>query len=174
MNRVFTSALALAVSMAVVSTASFAQAPAAAPAAPVTAPAAAAPAAAAAKAPVVASGDGMDGKIAYYGAKFNGRKTASGERFSSAALTMAHKTLPFGTLVRVTNVKTKKSVVVRVNDRGPSTPDRIGDLTTAAAKKIGIIKAGTGEVKLTIVGKKGKAGKAAKANKAKAKKAMKK
>jgi rare lipoprotein A len=174
MNRVFTSALALAVSMAVVSTASFAQAPAAAPAAPVTAPAAAAPAAAAAKAPVVASGDGMDGKIAYYGAKFNGRKTASGERFSSAAMTMAHKTLPFGTLVRVTNVKTKKSVVVRVNDRGPSTPDRIGDLTTAAAKKIGIIKAGTGEVKLTIVGKKGKAGKAAKANKAKAKKAMKK
>jgi rare lipoprotein A len=178
MNRVFTSALALAVSMAVVSTASFAQAPAAAPAAPVTAPAAAAPAAApaaaAAKPAVVASGDGMDGKIAYYGAKFNGRKTASGERFSSAAMTMAHKTLPFGTLVRVTNVKTKKSVVVRVNDRGPSTPDRIGDLTTAAAKKIGIIKAGTGEVKLTIVGKKGKAGKAAKANKAKAKKAMKK
>jgi rare lipoprotein A len=175
MNRVFTSALALAVSMAVASTASFAQAPAAVPAAPVTAPAAAAPApAAAAKPAAVASGDGMDGKIAYYGAKFNGRKTASGERFSSAAMTMAHKTLPFGTLVRVTNVKTKKSVVVRVNDRGPSTPDRIGDLTTAAAKKIGIIKAGTGEVKLTIVGKKGKAGKAAKANKAKAKKAMKK
>jgi rare lipoprotein A len=174
MNRVFTSAFALAVSMAVVSTASFAQAPAAAPAAPVTAPAAAAPAPAAAKPAAVASGDGMDGKIAYYGAKFNGRKTASGERFSSAAMTMAHKTLPFGTLVRVTNVKTKKSVVVRVNDRGPSTPDRIGDLTTAAAKKIGIIKAGTGEVKLTIVSKKGKASKAAKAKKTKAKKAMKK
>ncbi len=176
MNRVFTSALALAVSMAVVSTASFAQAPAAAPAAPVTAPAATAPAPApaAAKPAAVASGDGMDGKIAYYGAKFNGRKTASGERFSSAAMTMAHKTLPFGTLVRVTNVKTKKSVVVRVNDRGPSTPDRIGDLTTAAAKKVGIIKAGTGEVKLTIVGKKGKASKAVKANKTKAKKAMKK
>jgi rare lipoprotein A len=175
MNRVFTSALALAVSMAVVSTASFAQAPAAAPAAPVTAPAAAAPApAAAAKPAAVASGDGMDGKIAYYGGKFNGRKTASGERFSSAAMTMAHKTLPFGTLVRVTNVKTKKSVVVRVNDRGPSTPDRIGDLTTAAAKKIGIIKAGTGEVKLTIVGKKGKASKASKAKKTKSKKTMKK
>lgn len=161
--------------MAVVCTASFAQAPAAAPAAPVTAPAATAPAPApAAKPAAVASGDGMDGKIAYYGAKFNGRKTASGERFSSAAMTMAHKTLPFGTLVRVTNVKTKKSVVVRVNDRGPSTPDRIGDLTTAAAKKIGIVKAGTGEVKLTIVGKKGKASKAAKANKTKTKKAMKK
>lgn len=175
MNRVFTSALALAASMAVVCTASFAQAPAAAPAAPVTAPAATAPAPApAAKPAAVASGDGMDGKIAYYGAKFNGRKTASGERFSSAAMTMAHKTLPFGTLVRVTNVKTKKSVVVRVNDRGPSTPDRIGDLTTAAAKKIGIVKAGTGEVKLTIVGKKGKASKAAKANKTKTKKAMKK
>ena len=180
MNRVFTSAFALAVSMAVVTTASLAQAPAAAPAAPVTAPAATAPAAAApaptaaAKPAAVTSGDGMDGKIAYYGAKFNGRKTASGERFSSAAMTMAHKSLPFGTLVRVTNVKTKKSVVVRVNDRGPSTPDRIGDLTTAAAKKIGIIKAGTGEVKLTIVGKKGKASKAAKANKTKAKKTMKK
>jgi rare lipoprotein A len=179
MNRVFTSAFALAVSMAVVAPVSFAQAPAAAPVAPATAPvttpaAAAAPAPAATKPAAVASGDGMDGKIAYYGGKFNGRKTASGERFSSAAMTMAHKTLAFGTLVRVTNVKTKKSVVVRVNDRGPSTPDRIGDLTTAAAKKIGIIKAGTGEVKLTIVGKKGKASKVAKANKTKAKKAMKK
>jgi rare lipoprotein A len=174
MNRVFTSAFALAVSLAVATPFAVAQAPATP--APTTAPVAtpaAAPAAPAAKPAAVASGDGMEGKIAYYGAKFKGRKTASGERFNPAAMTMAHKTLPFGSLVRVTNVKTKKSVVVRVNDRGPSTPDRIGDLTIAAAKKLGITKAGTGDVKLTVVGKAGK--KAMKGKKTmKTKKAMKK
>jgi rare lipoprotein A len=158
-------------------------APAAAPAAPaVTAPAATAPAAPAAEAtkakPAAAapSADGMNGKVAYYGAKFKGRKTASGERFNPAAMTMAHKSLPFGTMVRVTNVKTKKSVVVRVNDRGPSTPDRIGDLSRAAAVKVGAIKNGYAEVTLTKVAKgKGKAKKAMKKGSKKvAKKAMKK
>jgi rare lipoprotein A len=65
---------------------------------------------------------------------------------------MAHKTLPFGTKVRVTNLANKRSVVVRVNDRGPSTPDRVGDLTTAAARKIGMIKAGVINAKLEVVG----------------------
>jgi rare lipoprotein A len=132
----------------------------AAPAAVAPAPAAAPVAAPAAtpkadvKTTKPADGDhAMQGKVAYYGAKFNKRNTASGERFNSNRMTMAHKTLPFGTVVRVTNIKNKKSVVVRVNDRGPSTPDRIGDLSRAAAMKIGGIKSGFAEVTLTKVGK---------------------
>ena len=129
-----------------------------------TAPAASAPAAAAAPAPATAKpapaaapekaamSDAMEGKMAYYGKKFNGRKTASGERFNSGAMTMAHKTLPFGTKVKVTNIKNNKSVVVRVNDRGPSTPDRIGDLTSGAASKIGMIRSGVIDTKLEVVG----------------------
>jgi rare lipoprotein A len=130
-----------------------ASAPAATPApapAPMAAPMPkmAAPAAA----PAAASGDASEGKVAHYGAKFNGRKTASGEVFNSNAMTMAHKTLPFGTRVKVTNLANKKSVVVRVNDRGPSTPDRIGDLTTGAARKIGMTKAGVVDARLEVVG----------------------
>lgn len=134
-----------------------ASAPAATPAA-ATAPAPAAVAAPAPKmaapaaAPAAASGDASEGKIAHYGAKFNGRKTASGERFNANAMTMAHKTLPFGTRVKVTNLANKKSVVVRVNDRGPTTPDRVGDLTTGAARKIGMTKAGVVDARLEVVG----------------------
>jgi rare lipoprotein A len=145
-----------------------ASAPAAMPATPAPAPMAA-PAPAAAPAPVItpapgaarkvmitaapaASGDANEGKVAHYGAKFNGRKTASGERFNMNAMTMAHKTLPFGTRVKVTNLANKKSVVVRVNDRGPTTPDRIGDLTTGAARKIGMTKAGVVDARLEVVG----------------------
>jgi rare lipoprotein A len=143
-------------------------APATKPMAPAVAPApaptpAAAPAAATAPAPMAASsGDVSEGKVAHYGRKFAGRKTASGERFNPAAMTMAHKTLPFGTKVRVTNLANKRSVIVRVNDRGPSTPDRIGDLTTGAAKKIRATKAGVINAKLEVVGmsKMGKGGKA--------------
>ena len=99
-----------------------------------------------------ASGDASEGKVAHYGAKFNGRKTASGEVFNVNAMTMAHKTLPFGTRVKVTNLANKKSVVVRVNDRGPTSPDRIGDLTTGAARKIGMTKAGVVDARLEVVG----------------------
>ena len=122
---------------------------------PASAPAATAPSAPAAKAaPEKAStADASDGKVAHYGRKFAGRKTASGERFNPNAMTMAHKTLPFGTMVRVTNLKNKKSVVVRVNDRGPSTPDRVGDLTTGAARKIGMLRSGVIDAKLEVVGK---------------------
>ena len=116
---------------------------------------AAAPAPAAASAPTApekaASADSSEGKVAYYGQKFNGRKTASGESFNSGAMTMAQKTLPFGTMVKVTNIKNSKSVVVRVNDRGPSTPDRIGDLTAGAASKIGMIRTGVIDAKLEVV-----------------------
>ena len=122
---------------------------------PASAPAATAPSAPAAKAaPEKAStADASDGKVAHYGRKFAGRKTASGERFNPNAMTMAHKTLPFGTMVRVTNLKNKKSVVVRVNDRGPSTPGLVGDLTTGAARKIGMLRSGVIDAKLEVVGK---------------------
>jgi rare lipoprotein A len=103
-------------------------------------------------APAAASGDANEGKVAHYGAKFNGRKTASGEIFNANAMTMAHKTLPFGTRVKVTNLANKKSVVVRVNDRGPTDPGRIGDLTTGAARKIGMTKAGVVDARLEVVG----------------------
>jgi rare lipoprotein A len=92
------------------------------------------------------------GKIAWYGRKFAGRKTASGEAFNPEALTMAHKTLPFGTRVKITNPKNSKSVTVRVNDRGPTQPDRVGDVSYAAARKLGMLKSGVIEAELVVVG----------------------
>jgi rare lipoprotein A len=141
--------------------ATFAWAQTAAPvAAPVTP---AAPAAAAAPASAVASVDATTGKAAWYGKKFNGRKTASGQRYNAGLMTAASKTLPFGTLVRVTNLKNKKSVVVRINDRGPSQPDRIIDVSRAAAARLGMLRAGVVEVELKVVGQsKGKMMKRAK------------
>ncbi len=127
-----------------------AQAQQAASAPVATAAPAAKPAAAAAT--KAAAGDATEGKLAYYGAKFAGRKTASGERFNPAAMTMAHKTLAFGTMVKVTNLKTNKSVVVRVNDRGPTQPDRVGDVSRAAAAKLRMLKSGVVDAKLEVVG----------------------
>jgi len=114
-----------------------------------SAPTGAAPKAAAAAAP---AGEVAEGKMAWYGKRFAGRKTASGQRFNPNALTMAHKTLPFGTMVRVTNVKNNRSVVVRVNDRGPSRPDLVGDLSLAAARSIRMLRSGIADVKLEVVG----------------------
>ena len=152
------SAAALVLATASLSQAQPASAPEAAPAATATAPAAA-PAKA-------SSADSSEGKVAYYGRKFAGRKTASGERFNPNAMTMAHKTLPFGTKVRVTNLKNNKSVVVRVNDRGPSSPALVGDLTQAAARKISMLRSGVVDARLEVVGM-GSAHKSRKAHKAK-------
>jgi rare lipoprotein A len=91
------------------------------------------------------------GKLAYYGRKFAGRKTASGERYNPDALTMAHKTLPFGTKVNVTNKANGKSVELRVNDRGPTKGDRLGDVSLAASQKLGFGKAGTIDADIQIV-----------------------
>lgn len=91
------------------------------------------------------------GPIAWYGKKFAGRKTASGQRFDPTAMTMAHPTLPFGTRVRVTNLDNGKSVVVRVNDRGPTTAGRIADLSQAAAEQIDMVRAGVVEAKLEVL-----------------------
>ena len=88
------------------------------------------------------------GVASYYGRKFHGRPTASGERFDMNGFTAAHKTLPFGTKLKVTNTSTGRSVVVRVNDRGPFVRGRTIDLSRAAAEKIGLIARGHGLVEL--------------------------
>ena len=87
----------------------------------------------------------------YYHDKFNGRKTASGEIFSNSKLTAAHRTLPFGTEVKVTNLRTGKSVVVEINDRGPFHSSRALDLSKAAFNSIGNHKNGTMPVEYEIV-----------------------
>jgi rare lipoprotein A len=87
-----------------------------------------------------------------YGSKFTGRTTASGERFDPDALTMAHRTLPFGTLVRVTNAENHRSVELRVNDRGPFVAGRIADVSPAAARALGMIDDGVVEGTLEVIG----------------------
>jgi rare lipoprotein A len=95
------------------------------------------------------------GKLAWYSKKFAGRKTASGEPYNPNAMTMAHNTLPFGTKVKVTNLENNKSAVLRVNDRGPKDGSRLGDVSQAAAKRLGMTKAGVVDAQLQVVGKKG-------------------
>ena len=87
----------------------------------------------------------------FYHDKFNGRKTASGEIFSNSKLTAAHRTLPFGTIVQVTNLRTGKSVEVRINDRGPFHSSRALDLSKAAFDSIGNTARGTMPVEYEIV-----------------------
>ena len=82
----------------------------------------------------------------------NGRKTASGQVYNRDQLTAAHKTLPFGTQVKVTNTKNAKSVVVQINDRGPTQADRVLDLSPKAASALGIKSKGMAEVSLEVVG----------------------
>lgn len=91
------------------------------------------------------------GKASYYADKYQGRPTASGEPFDQKALTCAHRTYKFGTMLRVTNVANNKSVKVRVNDRGPYVKTRIVDLSRAAAEKIDMINAGVVDVKVEVL-----------------------
>ena len=91
------------------------------------------------------------GKASYYADKFQGRKTASGEIYDKNKLTAAHRSLKFGTLVRVTNLFNDKSVIVRINDRGPFVESRIIDLSYAAAKKIDMIDQGVAEVLIEAI-----------------------
>lgn len=91
------------------------------------------------------------GEISYYGKKFHGRKTANGETFNQHSMTAAHKTIPFNTRVKVTLLSTGKSVVVRINDRGPFKKNRILDLSYGAAKKVGLVEKGTGTARLEIL-----------------------
>jgi rare lipoprotein A len=89
------------------------------------------------------------GKASYYADKFNGRRTANGEVFRQHKLTAAHKTLPFGTKVKVKNLGNGKTVKVRINDRGPFVAGRIIDLSKRAAKKIDLVGAGVANVRLS-------------------------
>ena len=87
----------------------------------------------------------------YYGRRFHGRQTANGERFDMHAMTAAHRTLPFGTLVEVTNPVTGKRVTVRINDRGPFHGGRVIDVSRAAATELGLIRRGHGHVELAVL-----------------------
>ena len=93
------------------------------------------------------------GIASFYGAYFAGRKTASGERFNPSRMTAAHKTLPFGTRVRVTNMRNGRSVVVRINDRGPFIRGRVIDLSRGAAGVIGMIGRGIAPVRVEVLGR---------------------
>jgi rare lipoprotein A len=84
------------------------------------------------------TGSVIRGKASYYANKFDGRRTASGETFSVGKLTCASRTLPFGTMIKITNPRNGRSTIVRVNDRGPYTPRYFLDLSPAAAKAIGL------------------------------------
>ncbi len=92
------------------------------------------------------------GKASFYGPQFHGKKTASGEIFNMYDFTAAHKTLPFGTRCRVTNLKNGKTVVVRINDRGPFVAGRIMDLSYGAAKALDAVADGVIEVKVEVLG----------------------
>ncbi|MGO1343244.1 septal ring lytic transglycosylase RlpA family protein [Chromohalobacter japonicus] len=89
------------------------------------------------------------GQASYYHDRYQGQRTASGELYDAEALTAAHRKLPFGTRVRVTNLDNGRHVTVRINDRGPFTEGRVIDLSRRAAGRLGIIKAGTAPVRVT-------------------------
>ncbi len=93
----------------------------------------------------------LSGIASWYGSVLEGHHTASGETFAEHELTAAHRTLPFGTLVRVTDLNTSRSVVVRINDRGVLAPDRVIDLSAAAANELGILRSGLAKVKLEVL-----------------------
>jgi rare lipoprotein A len=98
----------------------------------------------------------QQGKASYYASKFQGRKTASGEKYNSQEMTAAHPQLPFNTLVRVTNPANGHSCIVRINDRGPFSHNRMIDVSHTAAQELGIIKAGSALVHMEVVSSDGK------------------
>ncbi|HEY0029198.1 MAG TPA: septal ring lytic transglycosylase RlpA family protein [Bacteroidia bacterium] len=100
---------------------------------------------------IVLFAQNTEGKASYYAKKFEGRKTASGEKFSNKKLTAAHKTLPFGTRVKIINLSNNKEVTVTINDRLPKKSSRIIDLSQKAAKELDFIKAGITKVSLEVL-----------------------
>ena len=101
---------------------------------------------------VVEVGTKYKGTASWYGPNFHGKRTSNGEIYDMHNFTAAHKTLPMNTMVKVTNLRNGKSVVVRINDRGPFVGDRIIDLSYAAAKRIGMVGTGTAPVELEVLG----------------------
>ena len=105
-----------------------------------------------APAPAPAPAAVLDGEATYYSDKLTGRKTASGERYDPGALTAAHRTLRFGTQVRVVRVDTGRAVIVRITDRGPfGKPSRIIDLSKAAARELDMLRAGVVRVRVEVL-----------------------
>lgn len=100
---------------------------------------------------ITLAGEALEGDASYYADSLDGNKTASGELYRKDKLTAAHRTIPFGTRVNVTYLKTGKSVEVIINDRGPHAKGRLIDLSGAAAKKVGLVDDGHGRVKLEIL-----------------------
>ena len=92
----------------------------------------------------------QQGKASWYGEKFEGKTTASGERYAMDDMTAAHRKLPFGTLVEVTHLENGNAVEVEINDRGPYVDDRIIDLSKAAAEKLGMMEAGVAPVRIEV------------------------
>lgn len=88
------------------------------------------------------------GVASYYANKYHGKKTSSGERYNMHALTAAHRTLPFGSTVKVTHLQNNRSVVVRINDRGPFTKGRIIDVSLEAARRLQMVSSGTARVRV--------------------------
>ena len=123
------------------------------PASTPAAPAASAPTAPAAEASDEAGTHFQTGVASYYGREFAGRRTANGERFDPNGFTAAHRTLPFGTRIRVTNPANDKSIIVRVNDRGPFHARRVLDLSTRAATALGLVRRGSGSVLIAVLGR---------------------
>ena len=93
----------------------------------------------------------LEGVASYYATDFHGKLTSNGETFDMNALTAAHRTFPFGTKIRVTNLENNLSVMVRVNDRGPFIEGRMIDLSLGAAKEINLVKTGTARVRLEVI-----------------------
>lgn len=99
------------------------------------------------------TGETFNGTASYYADKFHGKKTANGEIFDNEDFTGAHRTLPFGTKVLVINTENMKSVVVRINDRGPFVKNRLIDVSRAAADILGMLEKGTAEVEIRVLKK---------------------
>jgi len=105
--------------------------------------------------PFAEAPSGLTGIASWYGYHHNGRRTADGEIYHSRLLTAAHRGLPFGTLVKVTNLKSGNQVVVRINDRGPYAPGRVIDLSEGAARRLGMLADGLAPVSIEIIGHRG-------------------
>ncbi len=103
--------------------------------------------------PAIQLAQSYNGKASWYGGKFHGRTTASGEIYNSNAMTAAHRSLPFGTKVKVTNLDNGSSVVLRINDRGPFIKGRIIDVSAGAARSLGMIQSGIANVRVEVLAK---------------------
>ena len=93
----------------------------------------------------------QEGMASYYANEFEGRTTASGERFSHKKATCSHMSIPFGALIKITNLENNTTAIVRVNDRGPFVPDRIVDVSQSVAERLGMIGKGTVKVRIEVV-----------------------